>query len=116
MAGASDVDVCSTKLTKAEIIENISAKLGYGSSSLAKSDIHAVLDEFFNEVKSGLSSSRVVELRGFGTFQLRLRRGRAKARNPRTGEVLSVESHSVAVFRPGKDLKEKVWELKPGLG
>ncbi len=116
MTGADDVGVCSKKLTKAEIIENIDVRLGCESSSLSKSDIHAVLDEFFNEVKSGLSSNRVVELRGFGTFELRLRKGRAKARNPRTGEALSVESHSVAVFRPGKDLKEKVWALKPLLG
>lgn len=113
MTDSVSVGVYSGKLTKAEIIENISVRLSCESSSLSKSDIHAVLDEFFIEVKSGLSASRVVELRGFGTFELRLRKGRDKARNPRTGEALSVKSHSVAIFRPGKDLKEKVWDVEP---
>jgi nucleoid DNA-binding protein len=54
----------------------------------------------------------VVELRGFGTFEIRTRKGREKARNPKTGEVVPVQNHGVTVFRPGKDLKKKTWELR----
>lgn len=100
------------KLTKAEIINNISDNLTEKSITISKKEIHATVESFFEEIKKGLIKDNVVELRGFGTFELRLRKGREKAHNPRTGEVLKVESHSVAVFRPGKELKQDVWSIK----
>ncbi len=97
------------KLTKAAIIENLHNKLG-----LNRSDIHAVIDELFEEVKEGLKDNRVIELRGFGTFEVRIRKGREKARNPKTGDVVAVDRHGVAIFRPGKELKDEVWKLTEG--
>ena len=97
------------KLTKAAIIENLHNKLGYN-----KDQIHVVIDELFEEIKDVLKDSRVIELRGFGTFEVRIRKGRAKARNPKTGEVVAVERHGVAIFRPGKELKDFVWDITEG--
>ena len=97
------------KLTKAAIIENLHNKLGYN-----KDQIHVVIDELFEEIKDGLKDSRVIERRGFGTFEVRIRKGRAKARNPKTGEVVAVERHGVAIFRPGKELKDFVWDITEG--
>ena len=97
------------KLTKAAIIENLHNKLG-----LNRMDIHKVIDELFEEIKDGLKDSRIIELRGFGTFEVRVRKGRAKARNPKTGEVVAVERHGVAIFRPGKELKDFVWDITDG--
>ncbi|MCR5761444.1 MAG: integration host factor subunit beta [Sphaerochaetaceae bacterium] len=93
-----------SKLTKAAIIESLHEKL-----DLNRSDIHEVIDLFFEEVKAGLSKDQVIELRGFGTFEVRSRKGKEKARNPKTGELVAVQSHGVAVFRPGKELKDQVW-------
>lgn len=95
------------KLTKAEIIENIQEKL-----ELNRPDVHAVIDEFFEEIKRGLEEDRIIELRGFGTFEVRTRKGREKARNPKTGDLVSVDTHGVAIFRPGKELKDFVWNLR----
>ncbi len=95
------------KLTKAEIIEAIFEK-----TQVNRKIIHGVIDQFFDEVKDALTEDRVVELRGFGTFEIRTRKGREKARNPKTGEVVPVQNHGVTVFRPGKDLKKKTWELR----
>ena len=95
------------KLTKAEIIENIYDRLGVN-----RKDIHSIVDEFFEEVKTGLNDEKVVELRGFGTFEIRTRKGREKARNPKTGEIVPVSAHGVAVFRPGKELKQIAWPLR----
>ncbi|MBF9015771.1 MULTISPECIES: HU family DNA-binding protein [unclassified Oceanispirochaeta] len=95
------------KLTKAEIIEHI-----YDNSSISRKDIHNVIDSFFEEIKEALEDDRVVELRGFGTFEIRTRKGREKARNPKTGEIVPVESHGVTVFRPGKELKKLAWPLR----
>ena len=94
------------KLTKETIIENIHQKLG-----LNRTDIHQVIDELFEEIKDGLKDNRVIELRGFGTFEVRIRKGREKARNPKTGDVVSVDRHGVALFRAGKELKDFVWDI-----
>lgn len=94
------------KLTKAEIIENIYNKLGAD-----RKDIHTIIDEFFDEVKDGLGKGQTAELRGFGTFEVRIRKGKEKARNPKTGEIVSVDKHGVAVFRAGRELKEELWDI-----
>ena len=95
------------KLTKAEIIERIFLKL-----SINRRDIHNIVDEFFEELKAALQQDKIVELRGFGTFEIRTRKGREKARNPKTGEIVPVNAHGVAVFRPGKELKQIAWPLR----
>jgi nucleoid DNA-binding protein len=99
--------LADSKLTKAEIIESIYERLGVN-----RKDIHNILDEFFEEVKDGLNQDKVVELRGFGTFEIRTRKGRERARNPKTGEIVPVNAHGVAVFRPGKELKKTAWPLR----
>jgi len=99
--------VASSKLTKAEIVDNISERI-----SAQRVVVHAIVDEFFNEVKDALGDDRVVELRGFGTFEIRTRKGRARARNPKTGEIVPVSTHGVAAFRPGKELKNIAWPLR----
>lgn len=95
------------KLTKAEIVNNI-----YESVDVNKKDIHSIIDCFFEEVKEALENGKVVELRGFGTFEVKTRKAREKARNPKTGEIIPVDSHGVTVFRPGKELKELTWNVK----
>ena len=97
------------KLTKAAIIENLHNKLGYN-----RAEIHMVIDELFEEIKDGLKDGRIIAHRGFGTIEVRVRKGRAKARNPKTGEVVAVERHGVAIFRPGKELKDFVWDITDG--
>jgi len=99
--------VSTEKLTKAEIVEVISDATG-----LAKKDIHAVVDSFFAEVKTALLADRVIEFRGFGTFEVKTRKGREKARNPKTGKTVKVENHGVVHFRPGKELKDAAWDLR----
>jgi integration host factor subunit beta len=94
------------KITKADIIDAIYQKKG-----LNRKDIKITLDSFIDEIKDALIKQYIIELRGFGTFETRFRRGRKKARNPRTGEMVSVNSHGIAAFRPGKELKQDVWNL-----
>ncbi len=95
------------KLTKAEIVDAIAEE-----QNMKRRDVQAVVDAFFGEVKDALLQDRVVEFRGFGTFEIRTRKGRERARNPRTGELVSVKNHGVVVFRPGKELKQSAWDLR----
>jgi len=54
-----------------------------------------------------LARKESVRLVGFGTFGVRERAAR-NARNPRTGESISLPEASVPFFKAGKELKEKV--------
>ena len=96
------------KLTKAEIIDNIKSK----HPEIGREDIHQVLDGLFEELKAGLAADKVIELRGLGTFEVRTRAGKDHARNPKTGEIVSVDSHGVVFFRAGKELQELVWDIR----
>lgn len=95
----------AAKLTKAEIIERIHAAV-----PVSKKRIQRVVDFFIEEIKLGLREGKIIELRGFGTFEVKVRKGR-RARNPRTGEKVSVADHGVALFRPGKEMKEQTWSV-----
>jgi integration host factor subunit beta len=94
------------KYTKIEIIDSLCEKTG-----ISRKEIRTVIDNFIGELKDGLVKNKVIELRGFGTFEIKVRKGRKKARNPRTGEIVSVGSHGTVIFRPGRDLKQDVWNL-----
>ena len=96
------------KLTKAEIIESIKSI----SPHISRDDIHIVIDSLFDELRDALADGKTIELRGLGTFEVRKRAGKNNARNPKTGDKVSVEGHGVAVFRPGKELQEKVWIIR----
>jgi integration host factor subunit beta len=95
------------KLTKADIIDSI-----YQNTSSNRKDIHQIFDFIFDEIKNGLADDKVVELRGFGTFEIRLRKGRDKARNPKTGKIFPVSNHGVAAFRSGQELKKIAWPMR----
>jgi integration host factor subunit beta len=95
------------KLTKADIVDAI-----YNKVKVERKDISKVVDLFIDEIKSALIEYKVIELRGFGTFEIKIRKGREKARNPKTGEFLTIEPHGIAMFRAGKELKKEVWNIK----
>ena len=94
------------KLTKNDLIESV-----YLKTKVDKQCVQLVVDSIFEQLKISLQSGKKIELRGFGTFENRMRKGRSKARNPKTGELVSVDPHFVSVFRPGKEIKQAVWNL-----
>jgi integration host factor subunit beta len=94
------------KVTKADIIDAVYEKTG-----MSRKEIRKVVDLFIDEIRDSLMERMVIELRGFGTFEVRVRKGRQKARNPKTGELVSVTAHGIAAFRPGRELKQNVWNV-----
>jgi integration host factor subunit beta len=99
------------KYTKADIVDSLCEKTGI-SRKLAQSVVDSVIDE----IKKALIRNSSIELRGFGTFEVRFRKGRSKARNPKTGQEVAVTSHGIAVFRPGRELRQAVWDLPESAG
>ncbi len=66
-----------------------------------------VINKFLGEVKNVLSRNGRVELRGFGVFMTKHRKGRT-ARNPRTGQPVRVPPRQMPVFKPSRELKALV--------
>lgn len=94
------------KFTKADIIDAV-----YEKSGMNRAEIRNAVDLFINEMREALIKGQVIELRGFGTFEVKVRKARPKARNPKTGESIIINSHGAVSFRSGRELKQAVWEI-----
>lgn len=99
--------MASNKVTKYDLVDSI-----YREMRCDRAVILSVVDKFLNGVKVSLSGGSTIELRGFGTFEPRLRKGRERARNPKSGEIVSMPPHYVAAFRAGKELKQTLYHLE----
>ncbi len=97
-------------MTKADIVDVIASATG-----LTKVETEAVVDGFISTVINSLKEGKNIEIRGFGSFKVKKRRGRM-ARNPRTGEQVRVEEHYVPLFKVSKELKGLVNENLSKLG
>jgi DNA-binding protein HU-beta len=89
-------------LTKSELIHFLACKTG-----LTKVEIETVVQGLLGTVQEVLMMGKKVELRGFGTFLVRVRQPR-EARNPATQETVLLERRSVPVFKPSKTLRAAV--------
>ncbi len=96
-------------MTKADLVEQVAEAIGPG---VTKKDCALIVDGFLNAVKQAVCEGENIEIRGFGTFGTRLRKERT-ARNPRTGESVHVPARHVPVFKPSRQLREKVEDRLP---
>ncbi|MCL2184710.1 MAG: integration host factor subunit beta [Treponema sp.] len=94
------------KITKADIVDAL-----YEKTKMSRSEIHTAVDLIIDEMKEALVRRQIIELRGFGTFEVKIRKARARARNPRTGESIEIHPHGVVSFRSGRELKQAVWTI-----
>ena len=97
-------------MTKADIVDVIASATG-----LTKVETEAVVDGFISTVIDALKQGKNIEIRGFGSFKVKKRKGRV-ARNPRTGEQVMVDEHFVPIFKVSKDLKHTVDENLKKIG
>ncbi len=89
-------------MTKADIVDVIASATG-----LTKVETEAVVDGFISTVIDAMKEGKNIEIRGFGSFKVKKRKGRV-ARNPRTGEQVMVDEHFVPIFKVSKDVKHLV--------
>lgn len=90
-------------MTKSELIEAVSAKVG----NFSRKDIEIIVDTLFQSMSDSLSKGDKVEIRGFGSFKIKSRDGR-QGRNPKSGENIFIESKKVPFFKAGKEIKERI--------
>ncbi|HMO78874.1 MAG TPA: HU family DNA-binding protein [Candidatus Paceibacterota bacterium] len=89
-------------MNKASIVEKVQELLG-GTKVQAEQVVDTVFDTIANSIKKG----EEVSVAGFGIFSSKERAART-ARNPRTGETITVPAMRVPKFRAAKALKEAV--------
>jgi len=88
-------------MNKAELIAAVQASLGAECSKAhAERSVNAVL----NSIGHGLQNDEVVQLVGFGTFQVKHRKART-GRNPQTGAPIAIAASKTVGFKPGAQLK-----------
>jgi DNA-binding protein HU-beta len=89
-------------MNKQAIAEAVHVKLG-GTKVQAEEVVDIVIDSIVSTLKKGGE----VSIAGLGIFSTKTRAAR-QARNPRTGEAISVPAMRVPKFRAAKALKDSV--------
>jgi integration host factor subunit beta len=94
-------------LTKADLIEQV-----IRVTELPRKDSEDAVEIVFESITQALQKSDKIEIRGFGSFRTRDRRGRI-GRNPKTGERVEVPAKKIPHFKPSKELKDFINEGHP---
>ncbi len=89
-------------MTKKEIVLKVASETG-----LKQLDVKKVVQRSLEVIVESLGRGETVELRNFGIFKVKSRKGRT-GRNPRTGEKVPVPPKRVVAFKPGLLMKRDI--------
>src|ERR1700741_869571 len=89
-------------LTKAHLIEEV-----LRITELPRKESETIVETIFDSIIGSLQKGEKIEIRAFGSFRPRDRRGRI-GRNPKTGEKVEVPAKKIPFFKPSKELKDFV--------
>lgn len=89
-------------MNKQGLVDAIHGKLG-GTKVQAEEVVDMIISSIVDTLKKG----EEVSIAGLGIFSTKMRAAR-QARNPRTGETITVAAMRVPKFRPAKALKDSV--------
>ena len=87
-------------MNKNELISAVAEKSG-----LSKKDSEKALNAALEAITAAVANGEKVQLIGFGTFELR-ERAEKQARNPRTGEKMTVPACKAPAFKAGQAFKD----------
>ena len=75
--------------------------------ALTQNEATDIVNLFFSEMADTLAKGDRIELRGLWSFYLKEYKSYT-GRNPKTGEIVRVNSKKLPFFKCGKELKERV--------
>lgn len=90
-------------MTKSQLVQTLMNR----ASHISQKDMGLIVDTVFDSMIQALGEGGRIELRGFGTFEVRVREPRM-GRNPKSGTKVSLGIRKVPFFKAGKELKEKL--------
>ncbi len=85
-------------MKKADLVSLLANK-----HKLPRNKTQDVVEDLFAELAQALERGELIDLRGFGTFSVRVAKQRL-GRNLHTGGTVSIPSRRMPSFRPGKEL------------
>jgi integration host factor subunit beta len=89
-------------MTKSDLIDVLCE-----TQKIPKGRAELLVQVVFESMEVALKRGERIEIRGFGSFELRSYRP-YEGRNPRTGVRVSVQPKRLPFFKVGKELKERV--------
>lgn len=90
-------------MTKSDLIERVAEAV----PQISKKDTELVVNTIFQSMTDALRRGDRIEIRGFGSFQVKVREAR-EGRNPKTGEEVRIPAKRTPFFKVGKELKERI--------
>jgi len=90
-------------MVKSELLQAINEK----QPKLSLDQVESAVNCLLNQIEKALIVGEHIEVRGFGSFDLRHHAPR-KARNPKTGEAVDLAARVSVHFKPGSELRERV--------
>ena len=94
-------------ITKSDLIERLAEGM-----KLHRSKAELMVGTIFDSMVQALQQGDRIEIRGFGSFEVRQYKG-YEGRNPRTGEPVHVQPKRLPFFKAGKELRERVNGVEP---
>jgi len=94
-------------MTKAEIVANISEKLG-----IEKVDVQLTVESLMKEIIDSLENGENVYLRGFGSFIVKTRAEKT-GRNISQNTAVIIPAHNIPAFKPSKTFVKSVKQNVP---
>jgi len=99
---AEHTSMNDSTVTKADLVEEV-----VRVTELGRKESEAIVETIFESIIGALQGGDRIEIRGFGSFRTRQRRGRT-GRNPKTGAKVEVPPKRIPFFKPSKELKDHV--------
>lgn len=89
-------------MTKADLIEAVAK-----AAQLNKRTAGDAVNATFEGIVKAIKKNKRFQVPGFGTFTVRSRKAR-KARNPQTGDLITIKASRTVGFKPALDLKKEL--------
>ncbi len=95
-------------ITKKDLARSVADAIGCKNNLTLQ-----MVDSLFEAMRETLIEGNRIEIRGFGVLEVKDTKPKPAARNPRTGEVVYVPARRKTHFKPGKQLKEALHNIRP---
>jgi len=95
-------------MTKSDLINHVSHE-----RNIPAARAESIVNAIFDAIETTLQRGERIEIRGFGSFEIRRYRAYA-GRNPRNGAKVDVAAKNLPFFKVGKEMKDRINQWQAG--
>ena len=89
-------------MNKSDLIERVAE-----STQHRKRDVEEAVNLIFRSMKEALVNEERIEIRGLGSFHVKLREARV-GRNPKSGTQVDIPNRKIPFFKAGRELRARL--------